>query len=194
MAEGNISSHIGTEALKYCSEEGNETSLNWLTWILLSAYHGCTPSPPSVPILSSARTLTAFPAYIMTISMHFTSLPFPSSCKRANFSSEANFQQGPPSAQQHHWFLTTAHTQPCAPHPTPVGEEISSSSKLTYFLLNLPEETAEKLYLVSCASACIYQTWCGKWAGNAYPVYGSNSSSSLHDTFEQHTKTWPCTF
>lgn len=39
----------------------------------------------------------------------------------------------PASAPQHHWFLTMAHIQPCAPHPTPVGEEISSSSKLTSY-------------------------------------------------------------
>lgn len=88
-----ISSHIGTQAVRYCSEEGNETSLNGLTQVLPSAYHGCNPSPPSTPIQSSARTLTAFPAYTMTINMDFTRLPFPSSHKRANLSSEANFQQ-----------------------------------------------------------------------------------------------------
>lgn len=43
----------------------------------------------------------------------------------------------PPSAHQHHCFLTTAHTQPCAPHPNPAGEEISSSSKLTSYWSSL---------------------------------------------------------
>lgn len=63
------------------------------------------------------------------------------------------FSSVPPSAHQYHWFLTMAHTQPCAPHHLipPMGEDISSSSQLTY-LLNFLEETAEKLHLVSCAS------------------------------------------
>lgn len=108
--------------------------------------HGCNPSPPSVPTQSSARTLTAFPAYIITINMHFTSLSFPSSCKEDLLLFWSNFSAvSLVVPHQHPWFLT------CAPHPIPVGEKISSSSKLTHFTAEPAWRDCKDTSLVSCS-------------------------------------------
>lgn len=52
-----ISLRIGTEAVRYCSVEGNATSSNGLTWALPSACHGSNPSPPSLLLCKAPASL-----------------------------------------------------------------------------------------------------------------------------------------
>lgn len=133
--------YIGTDDVRYCFVEENTTSSNGLTWALPCAYHGCNPSPSSLPLCKAPASLPlVLDCISSTHRWHQQCISQVSHCQvpKGEPTSLMNqiFSRVSPSVHQRHWYHIMAWHIP-ALHTSSHRRGCFGGRELRFFKTNL---------------------------------------------------------